>query len=207
MMAKVSTLSFTFPTQLGDWAPKPDPISVGKTHSATWLWQCVCQIVTTLKWEEQFTCEGLPEFADFKAVVESVNEADPGSYVFRSPVNGGSQNSVREFARKMDTVLDLLDATADPLAVEWDSRMDGVTDAEDRGGDSGRRFSSGLVVRPYKCHCLSEDVGGLRRTSRRIACFWNDMGGCSKTAHISGGDKHDDTTGVPQDSTALCPYQ
>src|SRR5271157_2694172 len=66
-------------------AAKPDPISVGKTHSVSWLAQFVCQIVTSLKWQKEFRCEGVESLADFKAVVESVAD-DPGSYVFRSPV-------------------------------------------------------------------------------------------------------------------------
>lgn len=65
---------------------EPDPISVGKTHSLPWLAQFVCQIVAALKWKAQFTCESIQSLVDFKAVVEEINAADPGSYVFRPPV-------------------------------------------------------------------------------------------------------------------------
>src|SRR5262249_49498445 len=58
---------------------KPDPISVSKTHSVSWLAQFVCQIVTALKWEQDFRCEGIENLADFKAVVEALNSVDPGS--------------------------------------------------------------------------------------------------------------------------------
>jgi hypothetical protein len=85
---------------------KPDPISVGKTHSVSWLAQFVCRIVTALEWEREFRCEGVESLADFKTVVENVNSVDPGSYLFRSPVDGNEQG-VREFAQKMDALLDL----------------------------------------------------------------------------------------------------
>lgn len=47
---------------------KPDALSVHKTHSVSWLAQFVCQIVTALKWESEFRCEGIENLADFKAV-------------------------------------------------------------------------------------------------------------------------------------------
>ena len=40
-------------------ATKPDHISVGKTRSVSWLAQFVAQIITTLKWEDQFRCKAL----------------------------------------------------------------------------------------------------------------------------------------------------
>ena len=109
-------------------ATKPDPISVGKTHSISWLAQFVAQIVMALKWEQEFKCEGIETLADFKAAVESVASADPGLYVFRSPVTQNADGSftVPEFSRKMDALLDLLESTADALAAEWDLRSDGA---------------------------------------------------------------------------------
>jgi hypothetical protein len=56
---------------------KPDPISVSKSHSISWLAQFICQIVTALKWEPEFTCEGIGTLADFKTVIEEVNAVDP----------------------------------------------------------------------------------------------------------------------------------
>ncbi len=114
---------------------KPDPISVGKTHSLSWLAQFVCQIVTALKWEAQFTCEGIQSFADFKAIMEDMSATDPGSYLFRFPAVIAEQGptGVREFARRMDALLDLLDATAGALAAEWDMRSEGPTEAYGNG--------------------------------------------------------------------------
>jgi len=34
-------------------AIKPDPISIGKSHSVSWLAQFVCRLVTAVKWEKQ----------------------------------------------------------------------------------------------------------------------------------------------------------
>jgi hypothetical protein len=117
-------------------ATKPDPISIGKTHSVAWLAQFVAQIVTLLKWEPEFKCQGVENLDDFKAVVESVNSVDPGSYAFRLPVSAQGQGSfnVHEFARRMDALLTLLYSTADGLAAEWDLRAAGIED-EWRGGD------------------------------------------------------------------------
>src|ERR1035437_3554133 len=94
-------------------ATKPDSLSVQKTHSVSWLAQFVCQIITAVKWEKEFKCEGVETLADFKAVVEEVNSVDPGSYVFRCPVDPQSESSVVEFPKKMDAVIRLLESTAD----------------------------------------------------------------------------------------------
>jgi hypothetical protein len=106
----------------------PDALSVHKTHSVSWLAQFVCQIITAVKWEKEFKCEGIENLADFKAVIEELNAVDPGSYVFRLPVSTEGQDSVpgqvkltiREFGRKMDALLNLLDSTADALAATCD---------------------------------------------------------------------------------------
>jgi hypothetical protein len=110
-------------------ATNPDTLSVNKTHSVSWLAQFVCPIITALKWENEFRCEGVESLADFKTLTEEVNSVDPGSYIFRSPVSANEQ-SVRAFARKMDAVLELLDATADALAAEWDMRSEALTEAK-----------------------------------------------------------------------------
>jgi hypothetical protein len=110
-------------------ATKPDALSVHKTHSVSWLAQFVCQIITAVKCEKEFRCEGIENLADFKAVVEKLNVVDPGSYIFRLPVSAEGQDSVpdqvkltiREFGRKMDALLELLDSTADALAATWDA--------------------------------------------------------------------------------------
>ncbi len=108
-------------------ATKPDRLSVYKTHSVSWLSQFVCQIVTALKWEKDFRCEGIETPADFKAIVEDVNSVDPGPYSFRYPARADAPNSiednstfnVREFGRRMDALL--LDSTADALAATWET--------------------------------------------------------------------------------------
>jgi hypothetical protein len=68
--------------------------------------------------------------------IDKVNSVDPGSYVFISPINIEAQglSSVREFARKMNALLDLLDATADALAAEWDIRARSANEVEPLNG-------------------------------------------------------------------------
>ena len=113
-------------------ATKPDRLSVYKTQSVSWLSQFVCQIVTTLNWQREFRCEGIETLADFKTFVEDVNSINPGPYSFRYPasidsrdsVENNSTFSVREFGRKMDALLELLDSTADALAATWDTQAE-----------------------------------------------------------------------------------
>ena len=126
----------------GNFLPtKPDSISVHKTRSVSWLAQFVCQIITALKWEKEFRCEGVESLADFKSVVEDVNAIDPDFRAFRCPADrvepdaavGDLTVAIRRFVRRLDAVLDLLDGTADALAAEWDLRsgkneMDGGTE-------------------------------------------------------------------------------
>jgi hypothetical protein len=115
-------------------ATKPDRMSVYKTHSVSWLVQFVCQIVTTLKWEKEFRCEGIETLADFKTFVEDINSVDPAPYSFRYPASTDAQDfiennstfSVREFARRMDALLELLDSTADAVAATWDTQSEAV---------------------------------------------------------------------------------
>ena len=89
-------------------AAKPDTLSIYKTHSVSWLAQFACQIVTALKWEKAFTCEGIENLANIMAVIEELNAVDPGSYVFRLPVGaeghdstpGRANRTIRDFARR-----------------------------------------------------------------------------------------------------------
>jgi hypothetical protein len=114
----------------GNFLPtRPDPISVHKTRSVSWLAQFVCHMITALDWEEEFRCEGVASLADFKVVIEDVNAIDPDFHAFRCPadpapdaVSGELTATVREFVHRLDDVLDLLDGTADALAAEWDLR-------------------------------------------------------------------------------------
>jgi hypothetical protein len=128
-------------------ATKPDPLSVYKTRSLSWLGQFVCQIVTALKWEADFKCEGIENLADLKAIIEDINSLDPVPHTCRYGSNDDGQDSsttgqifdVQQFARKMDALLALLDSTADALAATWDMRRDvsvfeGVLDGDSGGG-------------------------------------------------------------------------
>jgi hypothetical protein len=117
-------------------ATKPDHLSVMKTHSVSWLAQFVCQIMTALKWEREFQCEGVASLADFKALVEQVSAVDPGFYTFRLPTGTGPA-SLRAFARRMDALLELLASTADALRAESDLRWGAAADGDLNGGSFG----------------------------------------------------------------------
>ena len=115
----------------GNFLPtRPDPISVHKTGSISWLAQFVCQIITALGWENEFRCEDVENLADFKALIVEVSAIDPDFHAFRCPTDrlepdaaaSGLTISGRRFVRRLDALLDLLDGTVDALAAEWDSR-------------------------------------------------------------------------------------
>src|SRR6202035_4508052 len=99
--------------------------------SVCWLAQFVCQIVTALGWQDEFRCKGIENLVEFKAFVEGMSSVDPGSYVFSLPEDRDAEGpfSVPDFAQKMDALLDLLDLTAEALAVELDVRSE-VAEAE-----------------------------------------------------------------------------
>jgi hypothetical protein len=85
----------------GNFLPtKPDEISVRRSHSVSWLAQFVCQIVTALKWEDHFTCEGVEDLASFKRAIEEINAVDPGSYTFWSPVDPKTRPASESMAGK-----------------------------------------------------------------------------------------------------------
>ncbi len=122
-------------------ATRPDVLSICKTHAISWLAQFACQIVSAADLEHALKCVGVQNLAEFKAVVEKLNDVDPGSNIFRLPVKvkGNRQlaSSVREFAGQMDALLELLDATADALAATWDMQtgVEGIDSAADERGD------------------------------------------------------------------------
>jgi len=114
---------------------RPDSLLIYKTHSVCRLAQFVTQIVTGLGWGPEFKCQGVENLADFKAVIEDVNAVDPESYAFSLPDDRDATGpfSVPDFARKMDSLLDLLNSTVEAIAAEWNMRSE-VADA----GAAGR---------------------------------------------------------------------
>jgi hypothetical protein len=112
-----------------NFLPSPtDPLTLAKTHSLRWLAQIVCQIIKAVKWENEFTFEGVASLADFSALVSELEELDPAAVAVR-PGNrrpdGWVPNQLQppnvfRLAKKLDGLLNLLDATADALAAKWD---------------------------------------------------------------------------------------
>jgi hypothetical protein len=103
---------------------RTDPLTLAKTHSLRWLAQIVCQIIKAVRWENEFKCEGVATLADFSDVVNRLELMDPVSCVVqpksRNP-DGSVPDQLRpptvvQFARTLDSLLDLLDSTADALA-------------------------------------------------------------------------------------------
>jgi len=120
-------------------ATRPDELSVHKTRSLSWLAQFVVQIITALKWEEEFTTEGINDLGDFKAVVAEANEINATFQVFRCPADPERPEAMKcavlDFVRRLDALLELLERTADGLAAEWDLRSDPTAlDADWPGG-------------------------------------------------------------------------
>jgi hypothetical protein len=108
---------------------RADSISLAKTHSLRWLAQIVGQIIKAVKWENEFKCEGVSSLADFSSLVSELEELDPVAVAVqarnRRP-DGWVPNqllppNVGQFARKLDGLIALLDATADALAATSES--------------------------------------------------------------------------------------
>ena len=66
-------------------ATRPDELSVHKTRSLSWLAQFVTQIVTTLRWEQEFRTDDIDDLGDFKAVIAEANDIDATFQAFRCP--------------------------------------------------------------------------------------------------------------------------
>jgi hypothetical protein len=94
---------------------RTDPISLSPTRSLRWLAQIVCQIIRTVGWESDFTCEGVSSLADFSALIDEVESFNPVTRAIRAArakdPNSVSQYyrtfNVVEFAKKMDGLLHL----------------------------------------------------------------------------------------------------
>ena len=111
---------------------RTDPISLSQTHSLRWLAQIVCQIIRAVAWESDFTCEGVSSLADLSALVNEVESFDPVTRAIRSAGAKDPKSvsqyyrtfNVVRFAKKLDSLLDLLDVTADALAATWDQHAE-----------------------------------------------------------------------------------
>jgi hypothetical protein len=131
-----------------NFLPSPtEPLSLAKTHSLRWLAQIVCQIIRAVKWENEFKREGISSLADFSALVDELESLDPVAVAVR-PGNRRAVGTVPDqlqpanvvrFAKRLDALLDLLAATADGLAAEWDLQQEGILteDDLDTGDDFG----------------------------------------------------------------------
>jgi hypothetical protein len=107
---------------------RTDPLTLAKTHSLRWLAQIVCQIIKAVRWEHEFKCDGVSSLADFSALVSELETLEPVAVAMfpgnRRP-DGSVPNQLQppkvvELAKKLDALLDLLDSTADGLAVMSD---------------------------------------------------------------------------------------
>jgi hypothetical protein len=123
---------------------KPDMPALYRTHSLRTLTRIVSRIVMAVGWQRHFSCEGVANLADFQALIAEFDLVDPGSYAFRYPVNTEGEGSVRshfsfsvrDFAERMDAVLDLLDVTVHALAATWDQRAEALAaESEAFAGD------------------------------------------------------------------------
>ncbi len=112
-----------------NFLPTPtDSISLSKTHSLRWLAQIVCQIIRAVGWESEFKCEGISTLAEFSALVAELESLDPVAIavtVGRSRRDGSVPPQlvppkIVQFAKKLDALISLLDATADGLAAQDD---------------------------------------------------------------------------------------
>ena len=98
-----------------------DPISLYRTHSLRWLAQIVCEVIRTLGWEHDFTCEGVSNLAEFSFLINEFESLDPVLYAVHfeggcdhgSMVQTSQKINAARFAEKFDALLELLDVTAD----------------------------------------------------------------------------------------------
>jgi hypothetical protein len=115
---------------------RPDPLSLAKTHSLRWLAQIVCQIIKAVRWEHEFRCEGVASLSDFSALVSELETLDPVGVAVHASSRSREGSAPPQlqppkvvlFVKKLDALLDLLAATADGLAAEWDLRTQAASD-------------------------------------------------------------------------------
>jgi hypothetical protein len=121
----------------GNFLSSPiDHITLYKTHSLRWMAQIVCQIIKTVRWENEFKCEGVSTLAEFSALVGELERVEPVSSAVLSTERdrcGGvpshlQKSKIAELLPKFDALADLLAATADGLAAEWNLQVEAVTE-------------------------------------------------------------------------------
>lgn len=105
-----------------------DPISLLETHSLQWLAQLVCQIIKAVQLEDAFRCNGVASLGDFTALVKELEALDPVALAVQGERDGSvpaqlKPRSVARLARRVESVLALLDATTDALAAARDQRV------------------------------------------------------------------------------------
>ena len=113
-------------------------ITLSKTHSLRWLAQLVGQIIKNVKWEGEFQCEGVASLADFNSLVTELEELDPVAVAVLSKNRRPdgwvpdqlTPPNVVQFAKRLDALLNLLDATAHGLAATVDMEGDGISAEE-----------------------------------------------------------------------------
>src|SRR5439155_70400 len=103
--------------------------SLYRTHSLRWLAQIVRQVIKTAGWESDFMCEGVSSLTEFSSLIDEVESLDPVSCAvhFAGCPEIFQEISAVQFARKLDALLELLDATSDALAAMWDQNNFGPT--------------------------------------------------------------------------------
>jgi hypothetical protein len=103
-------------------------------HELTPLLPHVESIFKCLGWEWDFEVSGLKSFDDFATLIKAIEGLDPRSYCFRYPVNTKGEAAlpkhfivnVISFGRKMDPVLELLDAAVTGLEEEWQATAEAL---------------------------------------------------------------------------------
>jgi hypothetical protein len=123
---------------------RTDPITLYKTHSLRWLAQIVCQIIKTVRWENEFKCEGISNLAEFSAVIAELETMDPVSCAILADKSGCPdeapeplrKSNVLKFIPRLDALIGLLEATADALAATWDQRADVSGEGKFHVGDN-----------------------------------------------------------------------
>ena len=76
----------------------------------------VGQIVKTVGWDKRFSCHGIENLREFRAVLREFDAMAPGFYPPR-------YEDVWDFIAKMDSLLNLLNATEEPLLKAWNTKL------------------------------------------------------------------------------------